>query len=225
MALTTTAQLKTYLNITNTSEDAFLNLLREGVEAEFLSLIQRNIEQAPYTDFLYGSGTNRVATVEYPVALSGVGITPPVVYEDSFGYWGTADDAFDPARDLLTVGTDYAWDSPDQVTSKSGVIYRINKPWPYSWTRQAQTLAPWVGRQPGAVKVVYTAGFNPVPADIQDAIFYTCAWRRKMRIGAFQTSQSYDGGSKGFELWKPFPSMLQLGDAATVVARYKRVAF
>ncbi len=227
MALTSLSNLKQYLNVTTSDEDAFLTLLLAGVEAEFLSLVMRNIEQASYTEYLDGPGGVEPVCLYLSLTNYPVRATPaPVVYEDPDGNWGSPSGSF-PAP-ALTSGTDYALvlDSADGSYSESGRLYRINRAWPYLYRRRGWTLGTTPDGVQGCVKVTYTAGYPTVPADIQDAIYQTCAWRRKMRIGMFQTAQSYDGGSKSFELYKPpYPSMLMLGEAATVVARYKRVVF
>ena len=49
MALTTLADLKTYLGISDSSEDALLNLLIADADAAILGYIGRTIEQATLT--------------------------------------------------------------------------------------------------------------------------------------------------------------------------------
>ena len=67
MALTTLADLKTYLGISDSSEDALLNLLIADADAAILGYIGRTIEQATLTEYYSGDGPQMLVLKQRPV--------------------------------------------------------------------------------------------------------------------------------------------------------------
>ena len=72
MALTTLADLKTYLGISDSSEDALLNLLIADADAAILGYIGRTIEQATLTEYYSGDGTQMLVLKQRPVTVFAV---------------------------------------------------------------------------------------------------------------------------------------------------------
>lgn len=165
MALTTAATIKTLMGVSDTSLDAVLAVLIPQADAIIKGYLQREIEQATYTEYYSGSGNQVIVLNQTPVQS----ITS--VNEDPDGYFGDGTDAF-PAASLLTEGTDYVLRKDDATAtevSKSGILYRIRNAWPRPSSRLRGQLASAPGLGLGNIKVVYVAGWATVPADIQFA--------------------------------------------------------
>lgn len=165
MALTTAATIKTLLGFSDTSLDAVLAILIPQADEMIKGYLQREIEQATYTEYYSGSGNQVIVLNQTPVQS----ITS--VNEDRDGYFGDGTDAF-PAASLLVEGTDYVLRKDDATAtevSKSGILYRIGKAWPRPSVRLQGQLASAPGLGLGNIKVVYVAGWATVPSDIQFA--------------------------------------------------------
>jgi len=165
MALTTAATIKTLMGVSDTSLDDVLAVLIPQADEMIKGYLQREIEQATYTEYYSGSGNQVIVLNQTPVQS----ITS--VSEDSDGYFGDGTDAF-PAASLLVEGTDYVLRKDDATAtevSKSGILYRIGKAWPRPYSRLRGQLASAPGLGLGNIKVVYVAGWATVPADIQFA--------------------------------------------------------
>ena len=68
MALFTLAEVKTYLNISDTSEDYYLQTLVDMVDAYVKKYTMRDLEETTYTKELYdGPGTNSLVLRNYPI--------------------------------------------------------------------------------------------------------------------------------------------------------------
>ncbi|WP_298865105.1 hypothetical protein [uncultured Gimesia sp.] len=165
MALTDKATIKTLLGISDTSLDAAIDLMIPQADAIIKGYLQRNIEQAIYTEYYSGSGDKVLLLNQTPVQS----ITS--VHLDSDGYYGDGTDAF-PTSSVLVEGTDFVLQKDDATNtevSKSGIVYHTGKGWPRPSSRlQGQlTSAPGIGI--GNIKVVYVAGWATVPSDIQFA--------------------------------------------------------
>lgn len=165
MALTTAATIKTILGVSDTSLDAVLAVLIPQADEMIKGYLGREIEQATYTEYYSGTGSQALILNQTPVQS----ITS--VNEDSGGYFGDGTDAF-PVASLLVEGTDYVLrkdDATNTEVSKSGILYRIGKAWPRPYSRLRGQLASAPGLGLGNIKVVYVAGWATVPADIQFA--------------------------------------------------------
>ncbi|WP_339730097.1 phage head-tail connector protein [uncultured Gimesia sp.] len=165
MALTDAVTIKTLLGISDTSLDTVLAVLIPQADSIIKGYLQREIEQATYTEYYSGSGNQVIVLNQTPVQS----ITS--VNEDSDGYFGDGTDAF-PATSLLFEGTDYVLRKDDATAtevSKSGILYRIGKAWPRPSSRLRGQLSSAPGLGLGNLKVVYVAGWATVPADIQFA--------------------------------------------------------
>jgi hypothetical protein len=105
------------------------------------------------------------------------------VWLDEGALFGQAVGAF-PASTMLTPGIDFALDvdQPDGYTSRSGLIYCNNGPWPMPFTYSPGRISPDLGPRKGNVLVHYTAGYASVPTDIQLACNLMIARVRKLSI-------------------------------------------
>lgn len=131
------------------------------------------------TAYVAGTGTHRLRLPARTVSA----VT--AVYED-------AGRAFGPET-LLVEGEDYAVDLP------AGVLTRLGTVWAYRLEREVGRLAPTPARDPGTVKVVYTAGCDDDPAAVAaDAALAEAAARWQARAtgaGGPVASEGFIGAS------------------------------
>lgn len=145
------------------------------------------------------------------------------VYYDATGAWGTSSDAFASAT-LLTPYTDYA-PVRDGVNGlcDSGRLVRINGVWPGRWEYAQGNLTPLPKPSLGTVKIVYTCGFVPVPADIELCLWQACAELRAMRTGGLMlSSENFDGYGYSLIERDAKQQLMLPGSRQQVVARYRR---
>ena len=99
MALINLTEVKTFLGISlaSTTEDGFLGLVINAVDAEAKKYFDRQIETATYTDEYYCGTNNHILCLnEYPVtSVTSVRI-------DESGFWGTVSGSFATATALTS---------------------------------------------------------------------------------------------------------------------------
>jgi len=223
MALTTLAQIKSFLNVptTVTSQDAWLSALLLAADASIKQYCGRNFEQATYTEFYSGNGTKFLTLRQRPVTS----ITN--IWLDHYGHYGFGDNPFTSAT-LLTQGKDYALDLDESGTqSRSGLVGRINTVWS-DVPRQYYTgrVTAESGPSFGNIKVIYTAGYATIPQDVQYACCFVVAYmRRTIEKGAHIHGEKLDRYS--YELVPPKFEQTQTPELATarqLLTRYKEFA-
>src|SRR4051812_33662528 len=122
MALTTLDQIKSYLNVADSSQDTWLANLQGAAEAIVRRYTQKDFDSKSYVDFLSGNNTQRLTLRQTPVtALASVHL-------DSDGRFGKGPAPVFDSTSLLTDGVDYVldWDRASGTQSKSGILFRIN---------------------------------------------------------------------------------------------------
>ena len=171
MAIVTLAEVKTYLKITDSSEDDFLTMLLADAVDVAQQYCRRRFEQATYTEYYSGTGTRMLVLRQRPVQS----ITS--VYLDNNAFYGQGTDPF-ASNTLLTSGTDYSLEldetlSNGLVVSRAGLLVRTRTIWPelnpaYYPGRLTQEYGPAYGN----IKVTYVAGYPSaaMPSDIKLAI-------------------------------------------------------
>lgn len=109
MALATVAQLKEYLGVTGTSDDALLTRVLAAAETFFYTMLQRNsLEVGAFTQTLDGTGKDYVMVSYWPI----VTLTSLVVAGETI------------AASLYTFGSRGAFDSRMvYFTSASGLLF------------------------------------------------------------------------------------------------------
>jgi hypothetical protein len=173
MALTTLADLKTYLGITDTSEDTLLNLLIADGDAAILGYIGRAIEQATLTEYYSGDRTQMLVLRQRPVTA----VTS--VHVDDSGYAGQAAGAFDSTTEW-TAGEDFYIRTEVENESNTGELVAIKGPGTFTADGDPKTWGEWPNGT-GNVKVIYTAGYATVPSDLAAACRILVAWMRASR--------------------------------------------
>src|ERR1700733_15297529 len=162
MALTTTDQVLTDLNIQDGAQGVRIDLIRRQAEAAIKSFVKWDMELDTVTD--YYDGTN------YPDIYLRRPFVASVanVWEDFQGYYGQGNNAF--SGNPLVSGNDYCLVTEDTL-SKCGILRRTTNnfywgfPSSYLNARQSGGLAysrPAVwNRGYGNYKVTYTYGWPP----------------------------------------------------------------
>lgn len=213
--LVTTADLKTYLGITTTTEDAYLDIVRAGAEEAFKGLVGWRIESATYTEYLNGTGSPIISVRQVPVnSLTSVNVD--------------SNRAFDSTT-ALTIGDTataqcYLQQDRPGGGSMSGIIVRRNAVWPRGLWLERGNLTPLSMPGQGNVKVVYSGGYTSIPDDIKLAIYEACKLLRMQRttVGPVQGESLGEYSYSSADLMKlqaPFlqPSLNQ------IVVRYRRL--
>jgi len=173
------------------SEDKLLLFFTEMISAWIEEFLNRKLVKKSRTEFYGGTGTVKLRLRARPVFT-----TPTIqVYVDEGGLFGEATGAFDPTTTLLTYGDDYGlWIDQDDGTSRCGILLRNDGIWTRPFVRTQGLLTPYLGRSPGTIKVVYTAGYTPdqLPAQLRLACAMAVAkLRYLMPLGLELTSDSF----------------------------------
>lgn len=224
MALTSLAQIKSFLNIchTDTDRDAWLDSLREAAEANVKAYCKRDFEFQNYTEYYSGNNTRFLVLRQRPVS------TIFNVYLDSTGGFGTTPGSFNSTA-LLTQGTDYSLQyDTDQFLSSSGVLIRLNGLWPELnrefWVNRLRFES---GPHFGNIKITYAAGYETIPQDLQFAVCWIVSFmRRNITVGGLLGSEKI--GDYSYELMSPrFMGNMppELGTARQLLTRYRESSF
>ena len=247
MAISSVDNLKLFLGLKTTEEDARLCYLLDLVTAGIKEFVGRDLEQATYTEYYSGDGRAILQLRQRPVTS----ITSICV--DSEGYYGQAPSAF-PASLNLVAGTDYALVYDTSLNganiSRAGNVERIQNVWPLissaHW-EPSNYAFPWQhagnGRlahetgfaRGGNIKVVYVAGYSAanLPKDLALAVnLYASGLRRSAIFGGAspqsetlgEYSYSLFGGSS-FSSGSLASGASEIGSIRQILSRYREVAF
>lgn len=216
MALTTVSVIKTQLGISGTSEDTKLTQLLTQADALIKKYIGQNVEQATYTEFYCGNGTQLLVLNQRPVQS----IT--TIHLDGDGYFGDGSGAF-AAADLLTAGEDYVLNRDNNTATEkslSGIVYRIGTVWDRPSARVAGLLSTVPGIAIGNIKVVYVAGYATVPSDLALACIQMVAMLRENSTIGNMKSESYEDYS--YTLADQSMQNELIGSVQSLLKPYKR---
>lgn len=220
--ITGVSEVKTFIGVTDTSETAFLDQLVASVDASIKKWIDRDIEQATYTDYYSGNNSKVLVLNEYPVA-NAAAVTG--VYQDDFAYWGQAPNAFDPTLSVLVQGTNYAVVLDGRGGEASTArLFRLDGVWAGRWEFKRGLLTPGLKSGVGNIKVTYTAGYaaGAIPQDLQLAFWQICAQVRAARsLGRPMKSEGL--GEYHYDLEEQIKDALRVGTVEQVLSRYRRV--
>lgn len=175
MSTVTLAQVKTFLSITSTSDDAQLQAFLDSAEAMWANRIGPIATTTSY-DERYDGGNATIVLRHVPV------LTVTAVVESYGSNWSKTLTQAQPDS-----GTGSAYDySVDLVT---GLLIR----------RAVGVAVPFIqGIQ--NVHVTYTAGFASAPGDIVEAISLLVEHKQQARRGAMPLAVGQQGGN---DTWNP----------------------
>lgn len=166
------ADVKTYFNITTSSEDAVLTALIAAASANIEQYCNRTFAQATYAETRNGNGADSIFVRQSPIVsvqsvlVNGLAV-PAAADAQHDGF------VFDGERIYIR--------SRSRYPSPSGVVWRFE--------RGVQN-----------VQLAYTAGYATIPADLNQACVEFVGWKRAKRsridkknetLGTQQT-QGYD---------------------------------
>lgn len=178
----------------NTAEDKKLLLFLDYASDWVGELLNRRngILYKSRTEYYDGTGTTRLLLRSRPVYA-----TPVIeVTHDANGFYGCTSGAFGSTSTPLTYGVDFALKvDQDDGTSRSAVLVKMNGVWERKFGRQAGWLSPFVVRDTGSYKVVYSAGWtiDGMPALLRQAVLTLVArMRYLMPVGMEIGSESYE---------------------------------
>jgi|SRR6185437_6251535 len=208
MSLTTVDYVKGLAGPTLNATDTQLESLIAGTSAHIEQVLHRTIWKKTYTEYLTGDNSSVLQLSNWPV------ISVSRVNFDDDGNFGQTAGSFDPSKDLVA-GSDYCILAGERGIGSTGQLKRINFVWQnnHVWSPGKVAMQPSPPR--GNILVIYTAGFAPVPMDIQYAAAMAII-RAVAGIptgGAFQ-SASYEDGSV---------SMINPNDLTSLIGSVERI--
>lgn len=168
------------------------------------------------TEFYAGNGSAKLLLRQTPVQAVAS------VYQDDSACYGEAAGAF-ASDTLLTAGEDYCLIRDNGFggeVSKSGILMRVGSTWPAASQRLSGLLTQGITEGVGNIKVTYTAGYTPVPADLVSAVHQLAAeHRRSSDSGGAMQSESFDYYS--YEKMSPVDQAKAIGSVKSILANYK----
>ena len=223
MALCTVDDIKSFLNITGTAQDALLQICLDSASQSIRDYLDSAIEQSSYTHFFDGTGLRSIVLRQRPV------ITVSSVYLDASGYYGQAPGGF-PVNTLLVSGVDYVLtydDAGSSGVSRSGILKRIgtgdlNLYTAFNTLAAGNRGSAWT-RGTGTIKVVYTAGWPTVPPSIKLACISLSSliYTNRSRAGLQVSSESL--GSYSYSLSGSGGGAPEMGSVRQLLAAYREI--
>ncbi len=234
MALTDLATVQQIPGMAGLSS-AWLTTLIDAASEAIKKFCNLGLESATYTQYYDGKGLPSLILLQWPVTA----VT--AVYVDPVGYGGQGTDPF-PASTLWTEGQQFILNS-DASGSKStkGILTAIagdgtsatplncwnfgDNYLPYGNKLAASRRPYWpVGQK--NIKVVYVAGYSPVPADLNfAAASLVASMVRNQPLGGPLTSESLGSYSYTMASRAGSGNLADLTDYAQILRKYREVPF
>lgn len=229
MALTSLPFIKQFLNIapSDVSRDPWLTALKDAAELTVKNYCRQEFELRSYTEYYAGTDKRELILRQRPV------VSLDNVWVDYYGEFGDNPSGSFPDPTKLVIGTDAdcEWDGTWPVGSSnrvsySGILLRINTIWQMrSRAYYPLQLSPDAQSSDGSIKVQYTAGYSPIPLDVQYAVAYVVSYmRRTIPVGGELESERI--GEYMYSLHFPRYGLhpAEIGAAREILARYRELA-
>lgn len=230
MPLTSLPLVKQALNVslTDTSRDPQYSYLIDFASEQVKAYCRREFEVKTYTEYYSGTDQRMIVLRQRPVT------SLVSVFDDYYGAYGDAPSPavpFGPTTELV-IGADCDLDYDGQWPIGSstrvcynGLLLRLNTIWQArSRSYYPLQLSPDSQSTDGTVKVTYTAGYNPIPYDIQLATAWMVAYyKRTLPLGGELEMEKI--GDYMYKLHYPRYGMIppELGTARQILNRYREV--
>jgi hypothetical protein len=217
MALTTLTSVKTQGGIpaSDTSRDAQLRLLIDGVTSLVKQHLNRDLESTTYVEYYSGNGTPLLLLNQFPVSLVSL------VCVDDVGYFGSTTGGFAPSLNLVE-GVDFALMSGANGQGSSGFLRRIGTIWHRPPARAFGVLSNLPGIPNGNIQVHYTAGFPVIPPAITMAINALILKQvSQASLGGAASQMGYEDAHIGF--FSPRDAACLLGSIESTLAHYRSI--
>lgn len=227
MAILTTDEAKTLLDLTTDSEDDKLDLLVAAACAAVERYCGRKFEEDDYVEYLDGLGYRDIVLKHRPV------IEVEHVYVDQNGYYGDGIGAF-PDSSELTLGVHYAIKKDGDGEGTAGLLRKIGPAGGQSvrrgWLTEVGRVNTWpVGD--GNIKVEYTAGYEEAPADVKQAAFQMLAWMRSAgpnggvgKVSEHLAEYGYDLGPLTDMAASTLAAVGEMGSTRQLLSKWREVA-
>ena len=150
----------------------YLSSLLDRASAMVENVIGREVEQAAFTEYVNGRGTPYLNLRRGPI---DVAVTPPVVSSVTYDSDRVESLTTVAAGDYQVWGIDANWRLPGYLEAAS-----------WAWSTGNKNY-----------KIVYTAGWATVPADIQEATLHTAVWMKNKRRDTATSDRSVGDASMG----------------------------
>ena len=215
MAVTTLTSVKTQGGIaaSDTSRDAQLRSLIDGVTSLVKQRLNRELESTNYIEYHSGNGTPLLLLRHHPVTAVSL------VCVDDLGYFGTAPRGCAPALNLVE-GVDYALIPGTNGRASSGFIQRIGTTWHRLPTRAFGVLSNLPGTPNGNIKVQYTAGFPVIPPAITMAVnALILKHASQASLGGAASQMGYEDAHVSF--FTPRDAVALLGGVESILADFR----
>jgi len=194
-------ELKVFLEIDprDISEDKKLLFLIEMASNWLEEILNRDFSFKARTQYYQGTGTQKLLLRNRPVYPTHP-LQPIQVTYDTNGFFGAGPGSFTNSSATsisYTYGVDYTLkiDQDDGISSRSGILIRINEYWTKPQVRQAGLLTPFQADDLGSIQVQYVAGWtvDTLPAVMRWAVnLLVSKMRYIMPIGQEISSESYE---------------------------------
>ena len=217
MALTTLTSVKTQggIAVGDTSRDAQLRSLIDGITSLVKQHLNRDLESTNYIEYYSGNGTPLLLLNQYPVTAVSL------VCVDDLGYFGTAPAGFAPSSNLVE-GVDFALMSGANGPGSTGFLRRIGTTWHRPPARAFGVLSNLPGIPNGNIRVQYTAGFPVIPPAITMAVnALILKQASQASLGGAASQMSYEDAHIGF--FSPSDAATLLGSVESTLANYRSI--
>ena len=192
MALTTLNSVKNQagISLADTTLDLQIRSFIDGITARVKRQLNRDIEQQIYNEYYSGDNSSILFLKQYPV------VTINSIIVDDTAYFGQGPGS---SPTTLVAGTDYALMAGYNGIGSSGAVRRINGTW-RAWDHRRWGIVSRLPPLPsGNILVNYTAGYSPVPADIQMTVNLAVMKMIAMAAtGSPIASNSYEDASESY---------------------------
>ena len=193
MAIVTSTVWQAWANQTLTGTDlASLVVICGQVDTAIKSRINRTIEQATYTDFVFPAPDTAVFNLARyaPILVAGFSL--------SYNANAQGDPTAFTSGDVLTMYRDYLLQvGPDtQASSLSGLVLNLKGAWGVQGVRPNYSVAFQTTGIPGSILTTFTGGYATVPSDLVEAACLAVSKIRQLRkTGSGVQSESWNGDS------------------------------
>ena len=217
MALTTLTSVKTQGGIaaSDTSRDAQLRSLIDGVTSLVKQHLNRDLESKDYVEYHSGNGTQLLLLRQRPVTAVSL------VCVDDLGYFGSAPDSFAPSLNLVD-GVDFALISDANGQGSTGFLRRIGTTWRRPPARAIGVLSNLPGTPNGNILVHYTAGYPVIPPAITMAVnALILKQASQASLGGTPSQMGYEDAHISF--FSPRDATNLLGSVESILANFRSI--
>jgi len=224
MALTTVSKLKTFLKVTDFTNDEYYQVLLDSASSHIENYCKRKFAKATGIEEYLTTNSSRILTLKRTPVWEVTSVK--LDYNGRYGQNGGFG-----SDTLLVEGENYYLD----IDSSEGLSYS---------GRLFKADGIWLERSPGNIRghlynpnipaygnvlVVYTGGYDPIPDDLQNATIQLASVSAQLLNGAPRTSERLGNGEYRLDFSVITGTMFQafplLGSARQILSSYRQCAW